>query len=46
MDVKTGTRLRCESCGAEFIVVNPGPAELTCCGTPLTDMPQPGAKPH
>jgi hypothetical protein len=34
--VAPGTRLRCGTCGAEAIVLQPGAADLTCCGTPLT----------
>jgi desulfoferrodoxin-like iron-binding protein len=34
--VAPGTRLRCETCGAEAIVLQPGAADLTCCGAPLT----------
>ena len=33
--VAPGTRLRCETCGAEAIVLQPGAADLTCCGVPL-----------
>ena len=36
MEQKAGTRLRCEQCGAEAIVVRPSDADLTCCETPLT----------
>ncbi|MQG16057.1 MAG: desulfoferrodoxin [SAR202 cluster bacterium] len=32
---KTGTRLICISCGAEFVVTRAGNGELTCCETPL-----------
>ena len=31
-----GSRLRCERCGSEAIVTQGGPADLTCCGGPLT----------
>jgi Desulfoferrodoxin, N-terminal domain len=34
--VAPGTRLRCETCGAEAIVLQPGAADLTCCGAALT----------
>lgn len=30
-----GSRLRCESCGSEAIVMQAGEAELTCCDVPL-----------
>ena len=30
-----GSRLRCETCGAEAIVLQTGAADLTCCGAPL-----------
>jgi hypothetical protein len=30
-----GSRLKCESCGSEAIIIQPGAAELTCCGAPL-----------
>jgi hypothetical protein len=33
--VTPGTRLKCETCGSEAIIIQPGPAELTCCGAPL-----------
>lgn len=28
---KPGSRLRCEQCGAEFVVVKAGAGETTCC---------------
>lgn len=31
-----GTRLRCDECGAEVIVLNTASADLRCCGEPLT----------
>jgi len=33
--VATGSRFRCEQCGSEAIILQPGPAQLTCCGAPL-----------
>jgi desulfoferrodoxin-like iron-binding protein len=30
-----GSRFRCERCGSEAIVLQPGAAQLTCCGAPL-----------
>ena len=44
MDLVSGTRLRCESCGSEGIVVKPADAELTCCGSPLVPTFVPGGK--
>ena len=35
MDIKSGTRLRCETCGSEMIVVKAGDAALECCGKPV-----------
>ena len=28
---KTGTRLACSECGAEFVVTRGGDGDLTCC---------------
>jgi len=36
MSVPAGTRLRCDHCGAEAIVVKDGGAELACCAQPMT----------
>ena len=33
--VAPGSRFRCEQCGSEAIVLQPGAAQLTCCGAPL-----------
>jgi desulfoferrodoxin-like iron-binding protein len=33
--VAPGSRFRCEHCGAEAIVLQPGAASLTCCDAPL-----------
>jgi desulfoferrodoxin-like iron-binding protein len=33
---KVGTRLRCERCGTEIIVVKSTDDELTCCGQPMS----------
>lgn len=38
MSIKSGTRLRCETCGSEVLIVKPAEPELTCCGTPLSPM--------
>ena len=38
MDVKAGTRLRCEECGAELVVIKAEGPELTCCGKPLSSL--------
>jgi hypothetical protein len=35
VDVKPGTRLRCDTCGAELILVKAASPELSCCGKPL-----------
>jgi hypothetical protein len=35
-DVAVGTRLKCEGCGSEMIITQPGAAELSCCDAPLT----------
>ncbi|WP_162941663.1 hypothetical protein [Desertimonas flava] len=31
---KSGTRLRCDGCNAEFIVVTAAEADLRCCNQP------------
>jgi len=31
-----GTRLKCEQCGSEAIVVRGGGPELVCCGAPMS----------
>ena len=41
----TGTRMRCDTCGAEFIVITAGDAELECCGVPPTVVVSPGRSP-
>jgi len=33
--VAAGSRFRCDQCGSEAIVLQAGPAQLTCCGAPL-----------
>jgi hypothetical protein len=43
MTASAGTRLRCEQCGAEAIVITAHEPELTCCGRPLTVMTPPTA---
>jgi desulfoferrodoxin-like iron-binding protein len=45
MEQKAGTRLRCETCGSQIIVVKAGDAELACCGKPLAPLVAPAAKP-
>jgi hypothetical protein len=37
-ELNTGTRLRCDECKSEVIVLTGADAELTCCGSPLTVM--------
>jgi hypothetical protein len=41
-----GTRLRCEVCGSEAIVITAHEPVLTCCGQPLTVMTAPAAAPE
>lgn len=38
METKTGTRVRCDSCGSELIVVKAADPELTCCDRPVSPM--------
>jgi ribosomal protein S27E len=45
MELVAGTRLRCETCGSEGIVVKAAAADLTCCGAPLVPTFVPGGKP-
>jgi desulfoferrodoxin-like iron-binding protein len=33
--VAAGSRFKCEKCGSEAIVLQAGPAQLTCCDAPL-----------
>jgi hypothetical protein len=35
-ELSTGTRLRCDECKSEVIVLTGAEAELTCCGAPMT----------
>lgn len=42
MEVKAGTRLRCEDCGSEIIVVRASGPELQCCGKALGPLVPPG----
>jgi len=37
-EIKAGTRLRCESCSSEIIVIKPAEAVLECCGKPLAPL--------
>jgi ribosomal protein S27E len=34
---KVGSRLRCERCGTEIIVVKAADAAVTCCGQPMAE---------
>ena len=34
--VPVGTRLRCESCGTEIVVVKPSIGPIACCEQPMT----------
>jgi desulfoferrodoxin-like iron-binding protein len=34
---KVGTRLRCERCGTEIIVVKATDDDLACCGQPMVE---------
>ncbi len=34
--IEAGTRVRCENCGSEAVVVRAGGPELRCCGAELT----------
>jgi len=36
MALTAGTRLRCEDCGAEAIIIKAADAELVCCGKEMT----------
>jgi hypothetical protein len=42
MATSAGTRLRCEVCAAEAIVLTAVDPELTCCGRTLSPMARPG----
>ena len=35
MGYPVATRLRCSTCGAEFVVVEMGEGTIECCGAPL-----------
>ncbi|UGQ11604.1 hypothetical protein LO772_33335 [Yinghuangia sp. ASG 101] len=35
-EATAGSRLRCDVCGSEAIVVTAKGSALSCCGTPLT----------
>jgi hypothetical protein len=41
MATTAGTRLRCEACGSEAIVITAHDPELTCCDRPLSPMGAP-----
>ncbi|MSO18003.1 MAG: desulfoferrodoxin [Actinobacteria bacterium] len=34
-EAKIGSRLRCQKCTTELIVVKQGEAEIECCGEPM-----------
>jgi hypothetical protein len=34
--VKPGTRLKCEQCGSEAVVVRGDGPDLACCGAPMS----------
>jgi len=38
VDVKAGTRLRCDNCGSEMVLIKAEGPELTCCGQPLSPL--------
>lgn len=38
METKPGTRVRCEECGSELIVVKAADPELTCCDRPVSPL--------
>lgn len=35
MPNESGKRLKCEKCGGEVIVTQPGDGEINCCGQPM-----------
>lgn len=37
MTVKVGSRLRCERCGTEIVVVKAPEGEIVCCGQPMRE---------
>jgi hypothetical protein len=41
MAATAGTRLRCEVCGSEAIVISAADPELTCCRKPLVPIVTP-----
>jgi hypothetical protein len=41
-----GTRMRCEVCGSEAILITAHEPVLTCCGRPLTVMTAPTPAPE
>jgi hypothetical protein len=36
-ETKVGTKLRCGSCGTEFVVIKPPSAPPECCGQPMQE---------
>lgn len=42
METKAGTRLQCDTCGSQLIVVKAEGPELECCGQPLAPVAKPG----
>lgn len=43
--IRPGSRLRCTTCGSEFVIVKPQQPEVSCCGEPLSEFSakKPGA---
>jgi hypothetical protein len=46
MATAAGTRLRCDVCGSEAIVITAHDPVLTCCGQPLAVMTAPAPSPE
>jgi hypothetical protein len=40
-DVRSGTRLKCQTCGSEAVVTKGATAAPICCGQPLTVTAEP-----
>ncbi|WP_432841456.1 desulfoferrodoxin [Dactylosporangium sp. CA-092794] len=38
--MKVGSKVRCEQCGSEAIVIRDGGGELTCCERPVVTIGQ------
>jgi len=43
METKPGTRVCCETCGSELIIVNASGPALACCGQPVSALTPGGA---